>query len=209
MSPRRQQGMALIAMLIFLAVTAVATASLIRLGEAAGRRHAEAALLDIGQEFADALDSYRRATPAGGISQPATLDALLRDDRAVRPLRHLRKRYADPVSGSDQWGLVRDPQTGRIVGIHSLSGLQPLKQGGFPPHLSSLSGRTSYSGWVFTALLSLQMARGGPGASGGSVLKSHLVSPLESMVPESASSPPATPKSAAGITGSPLDLLDE
>jgi len=154
---RKQKGMALIALLLFVAATGVAAACLVRLGEAVARRQVEAALIDAGQEFSNAFSSYRGMTPAGMPDQPATLEELLRDTRFPGNVRHLRKLYSDPVTGSERWGLFIDPQTKRIAGVYSRSNRAPLKTGNFPRQLESLSGQAAYSDWVFTADLSLRI----------------------------------------------------
>jgi len=113
------------------------------------RRDKEAQLLFIGHEFRQALGRYLQAKGAGGMAQyPLTLDELLQDPRFPGARRHLRRLYADPMTGKAEWGLVR--QQGRIVGIHSLSEQAPIKQGNFLDDDRGFNGKARYADWVFT-----------------------------------------------------------
>lgn len=197
---RKPKGMALIALLLFVAATGVAAACLVRLGEAFARRQAEAALIDAGQEFSNAFSSYRGITPEGMPDQPASLEELLRDPRFPGNVRHIRKLYSDPVTGSERWGLVIDPQTKRISGVYSRSDAPPLKTGNFPKQLESFSGQVAYRDWVFTANQSrrIDTKAATRRADRGSF------SPLELL-----EIPPDSPKvtDPNATTISPLDLL--
>ncbi|MCY1541438.1 hypothetical protein D9M68_771320 [compost metagenome] len=82
------------------------------------------------------------------LAGPMTLEDLLKDPRTPGLLRHLRKLYADPITGQAQWGLVRDA-AGRIVGIHSLSERPPLKTHGFDAAHARFEQAQHYSDWVF------------------------------------------------------------
>lgn len=163
MKPSRQSGAVLLVILLLVAITAVASASLIHLGATVARRQAEQALLDIGQEFADALESYRRASPVGSPDRPLALDDLLRDKRFPNTVRHLRKIYIDPVNPSQAWGLVRDEESDRISGIYSQSMQVPIRSANFPSRMSGLAGKSRYEEWVFTASQSLAAAGSGRG----------------------------------------------
>ncbi|SFU89515.1 type II secretion system protein [Pseudoduganella namucuonensis] len=115
----------------------------------AARRDKEAQLLFVGHEFRQALGRYHEAKGAGGVAQyPLTLEELLKDPRYPGAKRHLRRLYADPVTGKAEWGLIR--QQGRIVGVHSLSELQPIKQGGFHEEDRMLHKKARYADWLFT-----------------------------------------------------------
>jgi hypothetical protein len=112
------------------------------------RRDAEEHLLDIGTEFQRALLSYSRA--GGGLATrgPKTLEELLRDPRFPNVRRHVRRIYADPLTGSSEWGLVRDPQ-GFIVGVYSLAPGRPIKASGFPREFVDFEKAKTYPEWVF------------------------------------------------------------
>ena len=47
-------------------------------------------------------------------------------------LRHLRRLYRDPLTGSADWGVVKGPDGG-VIGVYSQAPGKPLKQDGFPP----------------------------------------------------------------------------
>jgi type II secretory pathway pseudopilin PulG len=152
-----ERGFAYIFLLIAVAIVAGASANALSEGSTAGRRHAEQELLVVGQAFEAALYSYAgqrnavRPAPsqnAIGLQGPESLEELLLDPRVPQPVRHLRKLYADPLTGGREWGLVRDI-AGRIVGIHSLSGAAPIKMTGFPPPLAHFEQASTYQDWVF------------------------------------------------------------
>jgi hypothetical protein len=53
--------------------------------------------------------------------RPARLEDLLQDPRYPSTRRHLRKLYADPITGQASWGLVQASDGSGIIGVHSLS----------------------------------------------------------------------------------------
>ncbi len=57
---------------------------------------------------------------------PLELKDLLEDHRSGKLVRHLRRLYPDPITGS-RWGLQRSAD-GRITGLYSLSDAQPLRR---------------------------------------------------------------------------------
>ena len=151
-SAARARGFAYVLLLVALAVIAVAATASVNLGAAMTRRQAERELLAIGMEFRQALHSYA-GLPAGtgappGARGPRSLDDLLRDPRAPGVRRHLRKLYADPLTGKAEWGLVTDPQ-GFITGVHSLAEGRPIQRTGFAPVLASFEEAGDYRQWVF------------------------------------------------------------
>lgn len=142
-------GFTYIGLLIMIAVIGVAATATLQLGAVVQRRAAEEELLAIGAEFRAALISYANATPAGQRRTPDTLEDLLKDARFPKPRRHLRKRYLDPLTGNDEWGIVLAPDGGGIAGIHSLSNAVPIKIANFAPPFRHFDGATSYREWVF------------------------------------------------------------
>ena len=140
------------AFLFTLLLVALLSVSLLLAGEVystLARRERERALLQVGQEFRLALQRYQvgRGGVAGG-QYPAQLQDLVLDPRYPGTVRHLRRIYADPITGTTEWGLVL--QRGRLVGLHSLSLLPPIKQDGFEPDDVAFKGARSYRAWVFT-----------------------------------------------------------
>jgi type II secretory pathway pseudopilin PulG len=145
---RRQSGYAylfLLYLLVILSLSGLATATLWHYERV---RTDEQELLRIGNEFRNALKSYHQSgTPR---VFPTSIDDLLADERGGRTMRHLRKRYFDPMTRAQEWGVVL--RQGRIVAIHSLSDGQPFKVAGFSPQDSAFNGSERYSDWIFSAV---------------------------------------------------------
>jgi type II secretory pathway pseudopilin PulG len=133
-----------------LAVVAVTGAMLVAVGEVYSRsaqREKEAELLFIGGEFRRAITSYYERSP-GEQHYPLTLEELVEDKRFPMPQRHLRRIYVDPMTGKADWGLVRSPD-GKIMGVHSSSGVGPLKKANFSQDSKAFTGAAQYSEWHF------------------------------------------------------------
>ena len=142
---RGTAGYAYLLLLLTLALLAVAASGSVVLGHALERRAAERALLETGDEFRRALQSWRRFGAAG----PATLEDLLRDPRALGVRRHLRRLPHDPLTGTPQWGLVLDGQR-RIVAVYSLAPGRPLQRAGFDALAQpGFEDAESYAQWRF------------------------------------------------------------
>jgi type II secretory pathway pseudopilin PulG len=148
---RAQAGLAYLALLIAIAIIGVAAAASAQLGAIYQRRMAEEELLAVGGEFQRALLSYAAATPLGQPTQPRMLDDLVRDPRYPNAVRHLRKVYADPMTGKADWVLVKSPDGQTIVGIHSVSKAHPIKISHFPGEFQGFTDKKSYADWVFVA----------------------------------------------------------
>lgn len=113
------------------------------------QRDRERALIAIGHQFRIAIGRYAESGALGDQRDyPASLDDLLKDNRTPGVTRHLRKVFIDPMTRKAEWGLLRI--NGRIVGVHSLSDAQPIKQTGFETIDMSFSNRQKYSDWVFS-----------------------------------------------------------
>jgi type II secretory pathway pseudopilin PulG len=111
------------------------------------RREKEQQLLFVGAQYQQAIISYH-AVIVNGVQQfPPTIDELLLDRRFPMPVRHLRKRYIDPVTNSSEWGLLRDG-TG-IIALYSLSSEVPIKRADFGPWCDGFGSAKSYSDWKF------------------------------------------------------------
>lgn len=144
-----ESGFSYLAMLIAIAILGVLSAGAIQGGAAIQRRMVEAELLWVGMQFQKALKTYYEATPNGGYPYPKSLGDLLRDARYPMPRRHLRKIFADPLTGLAKWGLVYAPGGG-IMGVYSLSHEHPVRVAGFPSELVAFEGKDKYSDWVFS-----------------------------------------------------------
>ena len=143
------RGFTYVGLIIVVAIIALVAASTVKLGSLLQRRAAEEALLDVGAAFSDALKSYADASQPNQRKEPATLEELLRDPRFPGARRHLRKLFADPMTGSTQWGLVRTLDKVGIVGVYSLSEAVPIKQANFDARFTGFDNMQHLSQWKF------------------------------------------------------------
>jgi len=145
----RARGFTYIGLLIFVAIAGVALAGTGTLWSTQARRDREADLLFVGEEFRRAISAYYETAPAGQPPRfPAKLEDLVEDRRFPTVRRHLRKVYADPMTGGREWGVVRGPGDG-IVGVYSLAPGAPLRKAGFPPLYAEFAAAKSYRDWRF------------------------------------------------------------
>jgi type II secretory pathway pseudopilin PulG len=143
----RAAGYTYVVVLIWVALAGIGLAITGELWRTTAQREREAELLFIGEEFKRAITSYYESSP--GVQRfPASLAALVRDERYPTVRRHLRKIYVDPMTGTAQWGLVKQPEGG-IVGVYSLSFARPLRTGNFTGAQEEFAGKQKYSDWVF------------------------------------------------------------
>lgn len=147
-----ERGFTYLGLLILVAIIGIASATSLQAGAALQRRAAEEELLDIGMAFRNALISYANATPMGQKRAPSSLQDLLKDPRYPNPRRHLRKLYADPLTGKEEWGVIEAQDGGGIIGVYSLSNARPIKTGNFEAVFQGFAGKTSYREWRFMAV---------------------------------------------------------
>lgn len=141
----RQAGFAYLYLLFAVAILSVMLLAGASVHHYEVRRQQEVELIRIGREFRHALVSYRAA---GNVREfPASFEDLLLDRRLGANHRHLRRIYVDPMTRSEEWGLIREH--GRIVGVHSLSSGEPIKLAGFDPEEAHFEGARRYSEWRF------------------------------------------------------------
>lgn len=107
-------------------------------------REREADLMFVGAQYRRAIEMYVR----NGGTYPRTLEDLLKDPRRPDTQRYLRKKFADPVTGKAEWGLVKAPDGG-IMGVHSLSEAEPFKRGFLRAPQADPDVREKYSDWLF------------------------------------------------------------
>jgi type II secretory pathway pseudopilin PulG len=146
--PSRQAAFTYIGVLLAVALMGAALALTGRVWATAVQREKEKQLIFVGHEYRRAIGRYFERSPGGLKLYPRTLEELLLDKRYPFVLRHLRKLYADPMTGKTDWGLIKDPGGG-IVGIYSLSDKAPFKLAGFRPDDASLENQKHYSDWKF------------------------------------------------------------
>lgn len=117
----------------------------------ASKMEKEEELLWRGNQIRQAIGGYyeyRKKMHGGqaGNYYPTQLQDLVSDPGRVG-YRWLRRVYDDPITGKDDWVLIRT--TGGIKGVHSSSTKEPLKKDNFREADSSFTGKTHYSEWVF------------------------------------------------------------
>jgi type II secretory pathway pseudopilin PulG len=145
---RRERGMVLLAVLVFILVTSMAASNLVVVYKTQMQREKEEQLLFAGSQLRRAIASYYNTIPPGGAhSLPQSLEALVSDQRFPKPIQHLRRIYADPMTGQADWILIRE--NGGIVGVASSSSRSTLKKKGFGKSLEYLEGKELYSDWMF------------------------------------------------------------
>lgn len=149
MGVRRAGGFAYLWTLMLVASMGVALSIAGDVYATAARREKERQLLFAGHEMRNAIGRYYNVNGENGQHQyPLTLNDLLKDPRFPNPTRHLRRLYPDPTSGKPEWGLIM--LQGRIVGVHSLSPQQPVKQDNFDDNDAGLRQKAHYADWRFT-----------------------------------------------------------
>lgn len=105
----------------------------------------EAELLFRGEQIRAAIQAYRGN---GDGCFPVRFEQLLIDKRGRKPLYHLRQHYADPLTGSKNWGMILDPQ-GRWIGVRSLGKGTPRKKVGFRHDPKQFAKAKTYYDWKF------------------------------------------------------------
>jgi hypothetical protein len=73
---------------------------------------------------------------------------MLKDPRYPNTRRYLRKIYIDPITGANDWGLLKNPN-GSIYGVYSLSEDATIKRDNFDLADDSFKGKSNYSEWKF------------------------------------------------------------
>jgi type II secretory pathway pseudopilin PulG len=140
----KQRGFTYLGFLIFVALTGAGLAAFGEIASHAAQREKEAELLFRGNAFQAAIASYYKKEQR----YPKSLADLLEDKRYPMPVRHLRKLYADPITGEAEWGLVEAPEGG-VMGVYSRSEDQPIKTGNFSTRNQGLEDAGRYADWKF------------------------------------------------------------
>lgn len=156
--PLRTRGFTYVGMLVAIVLVGLGIAGGSGVLASAERRERERELLFVGAQVRSAIGSYVQAVP-GAEQYPPSLDALLQDPRFPVVRRHLRRIPVDPMTGKADWVLVRSP-AGGIMGLHSSSSREPLKQTGFDAADAAFEGTaeraaaaaTGYQRWQFVYL---------------------------------------------------------
>lgn len=138
------RGFTYIGMLIFVALAGAGMAAFGELASHAAQREKEAELLFRGNAYRAAVESYYRREQR----YPQSLEQLLEDKRFPMPVRHLRRLYADPMTGAPDWALVEAPGGG-FMGVHSRSEDAPIKTGNFSVKDHVFADAQRYADWKF------------------------------------------------------------
>ena len=160
----RQQGFTLVGALITVALLGAGMAAYGEIASHAAQREKEQELLFIGNQFRQAIGAYYERTPGAAKRFPQKLDELLQDQRYPMPQRHLRRIYADPMTGQRDWGTIEAPGGG-IMGVYSLSQAAPIKSGGFVPRDATFAGAARYADWHFSYVPASPFGAAPPAAS--------------------------------------------
>jgi type II secretory pathway pseudopilin PulG len=153
-SSHTQAGFTYLAMLLAVAVIGIGLAATSEVWVQSRQREKEQELLFVGNQFRQAIGLYYRnssdqLTP--GVAYPKKLEDLLEDKRGVVTKRHLRRLYADPLTGKTDWGLIpiKAPDGDRIMGVYSKSQMTPIKTAGFRERDKTFEGANHFSDWKF------------------------------------------------------------
>lgn len=146
---RRERGIAYIGVLVLVAIVGLGLAKAGHLVSTQSQREREAQLLAIGNEIRSAIVSYYHS--GEGSRYPPSLDALIEDRRVPYTLRHLRRLYRDPMTDSDEWGIVESADGG-VMGVYSRSTAIPFKRRGFAHLYASFADKNTYRDWTFVYL---------------------------------------------------------
>jgi type II secretory pathway pseudopilin PulG len=141
------RGFTYFTVLILVAIMGTGLAAIGTMWHQAAKREKEQQLLFVGGEFRRAIGSYFERSP-GAPQYPRSLDDLLVDKRLPVVGRHLRKVYFDPMTGTQDWGLVKEPGGG-ILGVYSKGTDRPLKTARFRDEDKGFATALTYADWKF------------------------------------------------------------
>ncbi len=162
-TPRADAGFAMAALLVALAVMAVVMTALLPVWRTMAVRDKEAELLWRGQQYDRAIQLYRRKNAAPGTP---SIDALIQG-------KFLRKRYKDPITGTDfdlvgvNAGIANAPGVQQpALGVGQLIG--SVKSRSKATSFLEPDGATTYDQWKFTYVPWKPAGPTTPGGTSGS-----------------------------------------
>lgn len=141
----------------------------------AQERQKERELLFVGDQFRTAIARYYLNPQGPQKEYPRRLEDLVKDPRYPGTVRHLRKIYADPITGRVEWGLIKTPD-GSILGVYSLSEKAPIKVGNFLPTEQTFENKQRYSEWKFVYTVGMPIGQSA-GSSGTGAASPNTGSP--------------------------------
>lgn len=209
-----ERGVTYLAVIIGVAVVSAVLAASAQVISHALQRDRERQLLWVGEQYRRALVSYSRL-PKGPDTFPAALADLVEDRRNPVVQRHLRRVYFDPLTGSTEWGLIRNAQQ-RIIGVYSTAKGKPIKRAGFTLQYAVFAEAKSYADWRFgVGVLQPPRAKGLAGDDAASTFAddplrealpgevSDVASTLEERPPAGAAGPGKPGSAAPAVPGAP------
>lgn len=133
----KPNGFTMLAVLAAMFLSALAANVVVQEVSQQDTRAREAQLMQIGLLYRQAIKDYYEMSPGAEKQWPKSLKDLTYDSRFVDVRRHLREVYPDPITRSEDWGLITIESRGRngISGVYSKSTDQPLNTA-----VASLSG---------------------------------------------------------------------
>jgi type II secretory pathway pseudopilin PulG len=146
-------GFTYIGLLIAVVILGVALSAVGTVWRTQMQREREQELLYIGRDFRAAVAAYVNSN-GGGRQFPQDINDLLEDKRGPEPRHYLRRFYADPMTGAQDWTIIQADSLGfagftGIVGIASSSNAAPLKKDGFLTSEDTFKDAAGYSDWKF------------------------------------------------------------
>jgi type II secretory pathway pseudopilin PulG len=152
-------GFTYVGLLVAVVIMGVALSAVGVVWRTQAQREREQELLFIGHDFQRAIASYFKA----GHAYPQEIADLLEDKRGPEPQHHLRRFYNDPMTGAQDWNIIRVGMLG-ITGIASSSKDTPIKKAGFNQDEDAFKDATSYGDWQFIYQPRLRFRRAGGAA---------------------------------------------
>jgi type II secretory pathway pseudopilin PulG len=146
--PLRQKGFTMIAVIAAMFLLALASQKVMQVVSQQAQREREAQLLQIGAAITQAIGAYYESSPGSIKRWPVALHELTDDSRFVGIRRYLRQIYDDPITRSNQWGLVRTSEGG-IMGVYSQSDASPIRTGPVQENGLNLPAASRYTDWQF------------------------------------------------------------
>jgi type II secretory pathway pseudopilin PulG len=140
-----QSGFTYIGLLVAVVILGLTLSAAGRVWRTTEQREREIQLLYIGHAYRMAISSFY----ALGHRYPLTLQELVVDERFPIPKHHLRRLYADPMTGKADWTLVMTPDGNGVMGVASVSQAVPIKQDGFDILDQGFKDADCYCSWEF------------------------------------------------------------
>ncbi|MBA9848512.1 type II secretion system protein [Ralstonia pickettii] len=143
----RQRGVGYLFMLFAVFLLSLGLGKAVEVYSTSMQREREAALLEVGAAYRQAIKDYYLSAPNGQHRYPAQLEDLLKDNRHLVTRRYLRRLYLDPMT-SQPFVPVLAPQGG-IWGVASTSTKLPIRTKLPAEVMIRNSLARTYADWLF------------------------------------------------------------